>query len=193
MKHISKSAKSVFDALAVIGLLLFSVWVVFISLLVGPGYWGSTIGLLTHAGAIGAMLYILQDLGAAAQIFSIMILILGWFFGLIAIVFGFAPGNFLELHVALPKAIMFLYPLIFLLGISKKKIGINLFKWATVLYIGLAGGIFISLASNIQIMSEAPGDIIAAVTFFSLLCMLLFIVTYPLYRLLRTNGVSMQQ
>lgn len=189
MKRAEKSTTLVLDVLAVTGLLLFSGWIVFFSLLVGPGYWGPTISLLTNAGAVGAILHILSEYGESAKIMSIVLIAFAWVLGLSAVVFGFSSLNNFEIGVVLPKVIMFVYPILFLVGILKKKIGDILFKGATLLYIGCAAGILTLIISSIPLPFELTGASSIALAF---LFILMFIVFYPLYRLFFVSGFTIR-
>lgn len=173
------------DVLAIVALLLFSVQAVFFALLAGPGYWGPTIGMVIHASAIGTVLYILKEYGETARVLSILLLAFGWLLGLFAVVFGFAPGEFFsEVGVLLPKAIIFLYPLLFLIGVLKAAIGDALFKGAAVAYAGLSiGQIALLLVSGGG--TELNG---VNIILFMVFIMWLFVVLYPLYRLFWVSG-----
>lgn len=182
----SKQTTLVFDVLAIIALLLFSVQAVFYALLAGPGYWGPTIGLLIHAGAIGTVLYILKDYGKTGRVLSILLLIFGWLYGLVAVVFGFAPGEFIEAGAALPKAIMLFYPILFLVSVLKKNIGDKIFKGAPVLYAGL------SIGQIILLLTSGGGIELNGINIIMLMIIIiwLFAILYPLYRLFQVSGFT---
>ena len=180
----SKQTTLVLDVLVIVALLLFATWGAFFALLVGPGYSGLTIGMLANAGAIGAILYILSSYSKTGRILSILLLVFGWLLGLVAVVFGFAPGEFSEIGIVVPKAIVFLYPLIFLGGVFKKTIGNKLFKGAAVLYAGLALGQILTI-----LIAGGPIELTGA-TFIGLMFLIiwLFAIFYPIYRLFTVDG-----
>ena len=174
------------DVLVIVLLLFFSAQAVFYALLAGPGYWGPTVGLLLNAGGAGTILYILSAHGSAGRTLSTILLAFGWLLGLFAVVLGFAPGEFSELGVLLPKVIIFLYPLVFLVGVLVRGFGSVVFKSAVMLYTGVTLGQIVLLFSAGGILIPMNGIGLIVLVF---LGVWLFSLLYPLYRLLAVDGL----
>ena len=179
----NKQTILVLDVLAIVALLIFSAWGAFIVLLAGPGYLSLTIGMLANAGGVGAVLYILSSYKKTGRILSILLLAFGWLFGLMSVVFGFAPGEFSEVGILIPKAIIFAYPILFLIGVLKENVGDKLFKGAVVLYAGLSLGEILLVLMNAGVELTGAGFI--ALMF---IAVWLFAIIYPLYRLFMIGG-----
>ena len=183
--------RTVFDALAVIGLLLFAMWVMFVSLLVGPGYWGPTVGLLMHASAVGVAVYMLRQYGKTAQTLSQAVIVLLWIFGLFSVVFGFAPGQFIDPGVVFPKIIMFSYPILLFLSLQKKSLGRGVSKAAIVVHSGLSTGLFIVLFAS-AIQEPFVVNVLSAVVT-GVFLILLFLVLYPFFRAVSIHRAKKKQ
>ena len=188
----TKTARKVLDVLALITLFYFATQSVGYSLLVGPGYLGATVGLLLHAFAVGAIIYILSSYRQVGKNLSAVFLVLMWLFGLLIVVFGYAPGEFSEPGILVLKLIMFFYPIFYFIFLLRR---ISVFKVVALFFVvGSLGqfltllvGTIVSRPEHVSFEGMVPVLVLAIIV---TLVATLFPSLYTLYRLLRVDRLE---
>ena len=188
----TKTVRKVLDVLALITLFYFAVQSVGYSFLVGPGYWGATVGLLLHAFAVGAIVYILSSYRHTGKNLSAVFLVLIWLFGLLSVVFGYAPGEFSESGILFPKLIMLLYPILYFILLLRR---VSVFKVLALFYVVSSLGQFVMLLVGTIVFRPEHVSFEGMVPLFVLAIIVTLAVTlfpsfYTLYRLLRIDRLK---